>query len=200
MVNRANESRRLTYRVALPGGQERLRELVLYISQRASGMSRFGLIKLNKVIWRADFSAFAERGVPVTGRAYQRLKYGPAPIEMRPLLAEMEQSGQVEIDRIHLGHEADNEEIVELRPRALVEPSTHWFSQDDVSYVEQALQHYWHMTGMESSDESHGLAWKTRSNGDPMPYESALFSDEAVSEVQLNRVAGMAADRGWKSA
>ena len=64
MVNRSHELRKLTYRFKLPGGQRRLREMVLYVSERNSDTERFGLVKLNKILWKADFSAFADRGIP----------------------------------------------------------------------------------------------------------------------------------------
>jgi hypothetical protein len=46
---------RLTWKVPLPGGQKRLREAVLYVSAACKDAERFGLVKLNKIIWRADF-------------------------------------------------------------------------------------------------------------------------------------------------
>lgn len=199
MVNRAHESQKLTYRVSLPGGQERLREIILYVAREGETMSRFGLIKLNKIIWRADFTAFAERGSPVTGRAYQRLQFGPAPIEMRPLLAEMAQDGLISVEHLSLGIGADGIEAIEHRVHARTDPSLRWFSQDDLDFVRRSVEHYRNMTGMESSDDSHGTAWRTRLNGDPMPYESAILSDAPVSIQQLQKAAAMAAERGWKS-
>jgi len=60
--------RKLTWRVNLPGGRARLRGAILYVSKACEA---------------APFDSFAERGQPVTGRQYQRLPQGPAPIEMR---------------------------------------------------------------------------------------------------------------------
>jgi hypothetical protein len=61
-------------KIALPGGQARLREAILYVSDAYRDAEIFGQTKPNKVIWRADFRSFAElrsfaeRGIPVTGR------------------------------------------------------------------------------------------------------------------------------------
>jgi hypothetical protein len=54
---------RLTYRVELPGGQVRLREAALYVMKKCENLHFFGLTKLNKILWKADFSAFAARRV-----------------------------------------------------------------------------------------------------------------------------------------
>src|SRR6478672_8661822 len=90
---------KLTWKVPLAGGQRRLREAVLYVSNACTEAERFGLVKLNKIIWRADFESFAQRGQPVTGRQYQRLPQGPAPIEMKPVLNEMLRAGLARIER-----------------------------------------------------------------------------------------------------
>jgi hypothetical protein len=79
----------LTFQVKLPGGQSRLREAALYVMTRCANAEAFGLVKLNKILWRADFKAYAARRVPVTGRQYQRLAQGPAPVEMLPVLQEL---------------------------------------------------------------------------------------------------------------
>ena len=199
MVNRHHESQKLTYRVDLPGAQERLRELVIYVSMKSFSMERFGLIKLNKILWKADFSAFAARSVPVSGRAYQRLPLGPAPVEMAPLLAEMVQDGLIKLELISFGVGADGQEIIEKRPIALTEPNLRWFSPDDLYFVDKAIQYYWNMSGMETSDDSHGVAWKSRNNLDPMPYESAYLSDAEIGCEQRTRILELARERGWRS-
>ncbi len=184
----------LTYRVDLPGGQDRLAEAILYVSEKCRSAERFGLIKLNKIIWRADFSAFQARRVPVTGRAYQRLRFGPAPIEMRPLLNEMEDNHSIEIERVDLG-----EGKVEQRVVANIPPHSRFFSRDDLEFLDQAIGYYWDKTGMEASDDSHGVAWKTHEDGDPMPYELVFLSDKELEPEQIRKFAAMARERRWVS-
>jgi hypothetical protein len=48
------------------------------------------------------------------------------------------------------------------------------------------------MTGTETSDESHGIAWKSREIGDAIPYEAAYFEDKPLSSSALERLAGIA--------
>lgn len=185
---------RLTYRVQLPGGQLRLREMVLHVSDRCATARRFGKIKLNKIIWKADFDAYAARRVPVTGRAYQRLKYGPAPVEMAPLYGEMLQDGLITVNRVDLG-----EGYIEHRTIPEMRPELKLFSPDDLAYVERSIAYYWNLTGEEASDNSHGVAWRSRGDGDPMPYELALLSDAQPSQEQTLRLLEMAGRLGWNS-
>ena len=184
------EAHRLTYRVELPGGPVRLREMVLYVSARAVDMPRWGKTKLNKILWEADFSAYRERSSPVTGRPYQRLPAGPGPVEMPVILAEMEQAGTIEIEAVPAGQH------YEQRIIAKTSPSLYFFSSDDLVYVDRAIERFWDMTAVEASNESHGVAWKTRHHLDPLPYESALLLDETLSGRSLIRIKQLATDQG----
>ncbi len=190
-----DESRtpRLTYKVDLPGGQDRLKEAALHIMRRCEDAERFGLTKLNKILWRADFKAYAARRMPVTGRLYQRLQQGPAPVEMLPLLQEMQLAKLMRIEPVPVRN------FTEHRPVALVEPSLRYFSPDDLVYLDAAVDYFWDYSGRAVSKESHGVAWETRSNGDPMPYDLALLSDERLTEAEATRFAHLGTKRGWQS-
>lgn len=192
-MNRA--AHKLTYRVDLPGGDVRLREMILYVSQKSAEMPRYGKTKLNKILWDADFSAFAARGVPVTGRPYQKLQAGPAPVEMPTVLVEMEQAGLIEIETVDFG-----DGIIEQRVIAKAPPSLHFFSSDDLAYMDRSIERLWDLTAKRASDRSHGVAWKTRDELDPLPYEAALLSDEELAGEPLARIVDMAQELGWKSA
>jgi hypothetical protein len=187
------EARRLTYQVALPGGQARLREMILYVSERAVKMPRWGKTKLNKILWDADFSAYRHRQSPITGRPYQRLKAGPAPVEMPTVLAEMQEAGLIEIETVQVGNRS------EQRIVAKAVPSLHFFSRDDLQYVDRSIDRFWDLTATEASDESHGVAWKTRDDLDPLPYDAALLSDEKLEGRSLERIKELAYEQGWKS-
>jgi|SRR5947209_3992354 len=188
------EAKRLTYKVDLAGGQNRLREMILYVSQRSQNAPRWGKTKLNKTLWRADFRSFLERGTPVTGRAYQRLPQGPAPVEMAPVLGEMANAGLIRFDRVVF-----SEDVIEERIVALEQPSLTVFSASDLGYVDEAINFYWDNTAREVSDESHGIAWKSRVDGDPMPYELAFLSDQKLSSAMQTKLLQIGKDQGWRS-
>lgn len=175
--------RRQTLRVPLPGGQDRLRQMILYVATKNTRARYFGRIKLNKILWKSDFDAFSERGRPVTGRGYQRLEHGPAPKEMLPLYREMKLKGLISEDIADFGNGKR-----EYRPVAHQDPDLSLFTEDDISFVDRAIEYYWEKTGREASDDSHGAAWRSRNDGDPMPYESARLSDDELSPSQLERL------------
>ncbi|ODA68110.1 hypothetical protein A7A08_01280 [Methyloligella halotolerans] len=184
---------RALYKIDLPEGQRRLKEAILYVAERCASFRYFGLIKLNKTLWRADFRSFYERGQPVTGRQYQRLEKGPAPVEMPPLLRELGSEGHLEYVSQKYGL------VVERRPVAKGRPVLNFFSQEDLDYLDESIAHYEHMTGSESSDESHGIAWKIRKDGEPIPYQAAYFSDKPLSKDKLSELSEQGRAQGWNS-
>ena len=176
----------------LPGGQDRLRQMILYVSAKCYDAPRFGFIKLNKILWKSDFDSFAARGKPVTGRAYQRLRLGPAPKEIKPLHNEMMKNGLITVELTDFG-----DGIKEQRTISLIDANTDKFTSEDLAFVDSSVSYYWNLTGMETSDDSHGPAWLTRHNGDPMPYESSLLSDRRPGSTQMSRAHEMMESRQW---
>ena len=190
---------RLTTRFQLRGGQDRLRRLIIYIAHRCADAKFFGQIKLNKILWKADFDAFAARGVPVTGRDYQRLPLGPAPKEMKPLYRDMLKDGIITTKRVEFGEDNFGNKITEFRTIPLVPADLSLFEPDDIAFVDAAIEYYWDMTGTETSDDSHGMFWKTHNNGDPLPYELAILSDEPLDKQTRDRIIKRAKERGWNT-
>ncbi len=113
---------------------------------------------------------------------------------MPPLYGEMLQDGLIHVERIDLG---DN--FVEQRTIPDAEPELKLFSANDLFYVDSAVEHFWEKTGREASDDSHGVAWQSREDGDPMPYELALLSDRRLGEAQGARLLELGKRSGWNS-
>src|ERR1035438_1799628 len=77
--------------------QEKLGELIVYISEKSTNDPRFGATKLNKLLYFSDFLAFANFGNPITGAIYRHLKQGPAPRHLEEVRDRLASSGAIEI-------------------------------------------------------------------------------------------------------
>ena len=168
--------------------------MILYVARRCEPARFFGAVKLNKIIWKADFDSFSDRHVPVTGREYLKQQFGPALREMKPIQRDMDRDGEISFSR-----KVYADGVIEQRTIALIEPDLTSFSAEDMSYVDASIDHYWDMTGAESSDQSHGIAWETRAIGATMPYESARLSDRQPPPSQWARLQAIVASRGLYS-
>lgn len=181
----------LTYEVAIPNKEQRLKELIVYISDKCAGNEKFGATMLNKILWAADFISYQDKGRPITGEVYQRLERGPAPRRLRPIRSEMEANGDI---RVRM---TDYRGRVQHRTIALRDADLSIFSGDEIALVDKVIDALSTMNGKELSDWSHGRAWKTRNNQDPMPYESTFLSDEYVTVGDISRTEQLIKKYGW---
>lgn len=68
---------------------DKLRQLILLISRASEGDSPFGSVKLNKILFFSDLTAYRRWGRTISGEEYQKLEHGPSPKRMKPLLDDM---------------------------------------------------------------------------------------------------------------
>jgi hypothetical protein len=183
-----------TLTVPLPGGQARIKEAILYVAVCCASARFFGSTKLNKIIWKADFRSFAARGVPVTGRPYRKRPFGPALHEMLPVHRGMQREGLIRVDSRDFG-----DGFIEDRTIPLIEPKFVYLLPEDFAFIDEAVKYYWELTGGETSDESHGPAWRTRKLNDPIPYELAYLNEKPLSLAQTIHIEQLIYEKGWIS-
>jgi hypothetical protein len=113
---------------------------------------------------------------------------------MLPVHREMIQEGWIRVEPRDFG-----DGVIEQRTIPLRDPDLQHFDEQDIAFVDQAVAYYWHLTGMETSDDSHGPAWLTRADRDPMPYETALLSDRRPGRAQMERLERLIYDRSLQT-
>src|SRR2546430_4752145 len=96
------------------GEDQKLAELILYIATLSEGDPRFGAVKLNKLLFFADFQAYLRFGKPITGQEYQKLEFGPAPRRLPPVLEELKRAGDVAV-RVHDYYGHNQQRVFALR-------------------------------------------------------------------------------------
>lgn len=181
----------LTYEFALPDRDARMKELILYISDKCSNNPKYGATMLNKILWAIDFISFQNRGKPIMGEKYQRLEHGPAPYRLRPIRQEMEDAGDLHVRATNY-HGRTQHRIIALRNANLS-----IFDGDEIALVDDIIRTLGEYTGTELSEWSHQRAWKTRRDGDLMPYESCFLSNEPVTQGDISRTEELARQFKW---
>src|SRR5713101_2465496 len=165
------------------GDEEKLAELILYISQKCATDPKFGAIKLNKILYLSEFLSFGNWGEPITGVEYQHLRKGPAPRRLIPVREELQRSGKLAVQRLPL--RGGN---VQVRTVNLVDPNWKVLSAREISLVDNIIEELWDLDAEESSEFSHRfVGWKMTKEGDPIPYGSIFISDEPLSAAETLR-------------
>jgi hypothetical protein len=160
----------------------KLRELILLISEWSQADPKFGAIKLNKLLFHADFSAFLTYGQPITGQEYFKLPQGPAPRRLKAITEAMKKTGEFAWQEIsYFGH-------TQKKPIALRAADVSKFSGTDVSLVRQTVEKFWKMSATEISDQSHlFLGWKAAHLQETIPYTTALVSRRTPTDHERKR-------------
>jgi uncharacterized phage-associated protein len=153
------------------GSDNKLQELILYIAWKSEGDERFGKVKLNKLLFYSDFSAFLRFGTSITGEEYQALERGPAPRAMLPALKSLEETQQIVVrNREFHGH--NQQKVFALR-----EANLSVFLPQEIALVDDVIETFWKCTATEISNKSHDfIGWKLAKEGETIPYEVALLS------------------------
>jgi hypothetical protein len=157
----------------------RLKELVVLVANKSKDDPRFGVVKLNKLLYYIDMRAYRELGQPVSGATYQGLREGPAPVEMLPALRELKAEGSVE-EVLRNFHDQTQKRVVAKR-----EPDVEMFSPEEQQIVDEVVEELFFMNGRQISDESHlEWGWKLAKDGDIIPYGAAWLSAGPLTQEQ----------------
>ncbi len=160
---------------------------MLYICRRSEGDAPFGAVKLNKLLFYADFLAYRQLGHAITWHPYQRLENGPAPKRLLPILNKMEEQGDLATGEVlYYGY-------AQKRSCALREPDLSRFTGEEIALVDGLIQDCWGKGAKAMSEMSHAfLGWIQAKNGEHIPYEVALVDFEKPTEAQLAQGAAIA--------
>ena len=160
----------------------KLRELILLISEWSQSDPKFGAIKLNKLLFHADFSAFLTCDEPITGQEYFKLPQGPAPRRLKAITEAMISKGEFAWQEVpYFGR-------TQKKPVALRAADTSKFSGPEVAIIRQTVQKFWKMNATEISDQSHiFLGWKAAHMKETIPYSTALVSRRPPTDHEKKR-------------
>lgn len=169
------------------GGQvnaQKLKELMLYVAKRSEDDPRFGAIKLNKILFYADFAAYRELGKSITEANYYNLEEGPVPKALFHLRDELLDRGEARlVKEVSFGHE-------QVRLIANREPSMDLFDPAEIAIVDRVIKMLWPLNNTEASRKSHReFGWKLTNRDELIPYTTAWIGSGTPSEeiVQWGR-------------
>lgn len=169
----------------------KLGELIVYIAAKCEGDANFGATKLNKILFFADFSAFAQRGESITGQEYMRLSHGPVPRRLLPVQNRLISAGVcVSASRSHFGR--PQKRLLATRDADLSE-----FSGTEIAIVDDIIDQVRHLSATEISEISHRFdGWKLAADQETIPYETVCLGGRGLSERDKRHALELAASRG----
>lgn len=156
--------------------KDRLRQLILFVAERCQADPNFGITKLVKILYRADFESFARYGESITGSRYKKFPYGPVSQAALDVKDEMEKQGEIVVVKEGYSPFLRNR-VLPVQTADLAE-----FSGRDIALVDGVIQMFHGHTATFVSEFSHDRAWKAADWYETIPYEAAFVSDEPLTE------------------
>jgi uncharacterized phage-associated protein len=189
MAKNQTDSRNFHY------SSKKFKELLLYVSARSENDPEFDPIKLNKILFYADFWAYAMWGRPITGATYKTLLHGPGPSTLVPAVKELEDEGRaVMIPKAALG--SNRKRLV-----ARVAPDLSEFDAREISLVERFLEAFRSESGHSLSKLTHEtvLGWQITSLGTMIPYSTVFLTCDPAPAEAIRFGQQVSAEHGWLS-
>jgi hypothetical protein len=174
-------------------GNERLRELILYISKKCASDPTFGATKLNKLLFYADFVSYYRFGEPIAGLEYQRLPNGPAPKQLVPVRERMLEGGEIEMQKTTFFNKQQHRCV----PKR--EPDLARFTGRDIALLDEMIQGFWGKSATEVSEFSHQRAWRIAKDRESIPYQAIFLSDDDdLTDTELSRIGALNLVHQWE--
>jgi hypothetical protein len=147
---------------------QKLKELILFITEENIKNSRFGSTVLNKMLYFADFYWFAYCGKSISGDEYIRREFGPTPKNILQAREELLDEGFLEMQEVNFYGK------LQKRPVLKKQSEYNELSNDERQFItEVVIETFRGLNASEISDISHTSLWKILNDGDIIPYETA---------------------------
>ena len=161
--------------------EQKLAELILYISQKCANDPTFGATKLNKILCYSDFLFYAYNDRGITNVEYQKLPNGPAPRRLIPVRNELIKNGDLAMQEVILKSGETQKRAVNLRA-----PNLDAFTGAEIAMVDRMIESMQGVTAEDVSDMSHSLVgWLVADEGETIPYNSIYFSNPPLSDAEI---------------
>lgn len=149
--------------------ENKFKSLVVYILWRAGGVPGFGATKLNKAIWFSEARCFEALGKSITGESFIREKFGPVPRNIKPVLDELVEAGEI-FAWTEPFYEFQIQRFSVVKP-----PDISAFSPQELSFIDWWVKHISEEhTARSISDKSHDYGWQVAGMGESLPLHAFL--------------------------
>jgi uncharacterized phage-associated protein len=157
---------------------KKLKELILYISEKSSSDTKFGSTKLNKLIFFSDMLYYGNTGKSITGSKYMKWDHGPVATCMKPVLDEMKAANELFTRPVNT--------IVGVKkvPTAMRVPDLSIFTGEEIASVDEVISDFKQATNTGLSQFSHEFIpnWDKLPMGQSIPISAIIYP----TELELN--------------
>lgn len=177
--------------MSVQGTEQKLAELIIYISQKCAGDYYFGSVKLNKILFFSDFSAYGAWGKTISNAEYQHQPSGPTVHRMLPIIDELKRGGSLAIQPTNCGGFRQN------RPVNLREPDLSVFEAREIALVDDWIERLRSLSASQISRITHETAsWCATDDYEKIDPRTVFVSCSKPDAAQIKRGLELAEKHG----
>ncbi len=171
----------------------KFKELVLLFAERSSTDPLMSRVKLNKLLYYADFEAYRRRGRSITGATYVKGEHGPMASELPRAEEELGRAGYLSWRSEEAGP------YTQKLPVALEGADKTQFTDEELGFVADALRELKDVGGRGAREWSHknSAGWNLVDDEAAIPYETSFISTDSIPAEDIERARALGIERGW---
>jgi uncharacterized phage-associated protein len=169
----------------------KFKELLVYVAAKSRDDPKLGDMKLNKLLYFADVTAFRQRGKPITGARYTHHVHGPLARPLVPARKELVRNDRLKVEtRKYYGRDQTYTEAID-------QPDPDLFDEGELAIVDEIIEKFKDFDGTDMEDVTHQEpGWQMTSDGEVIPYRATLVARTA-SPRAVQRGKELAKRFGW---
>jgi hypothetical protein len=169
----------------------KFKELLVCIAEKTKDDARCGDVKLNKLLYFIDVTAYRRHGDAVSGARYQHQPHGPTARAFVPARRELIEQERLRLE--HRGYFTREQTCTE----AVADFDHGAFSDGEMAIIDEVVTKYWDYDTAEIEQLAHREpGWQMTSDGEDIPYYMALLTKQA-SPRAVERGQELAKQFGW---
>lgn len=162
---------------------QKLGELILYVSEKSASDLYYGSTKLNKVLYFSDFLSYRNWDEAITGAEYFHLPQGPAPRRLVPVRNKLIEAEDLRLQVLQFPNGKIQHKPVNLRQANLS-----LFKARDISLVDSVIEALKGLNATETSEFSHlEVGWQITRHGETIDYDTVFLSSDPLTEPEKRK-------------
>ncbi len=155
---------------------EKFKQVLLYVLGKVGSKPNVGETVLHKLLYFIDFDYYEKFEQNLMGARYIKNHHGPTAIELKTIMDNMQESGQVEaVNSKYFKYE-------QKKYLPLKRPDLNAFSAREIEHIDDVLARLADKNAKEIENYSHeDIPWKSAQDGEELSYESVFYRDERYS-------------------
>ena len=155
---------------------EKFKKVLHYVIHKTSSIDNVGKTVLYKILYFTDFNYYEVFEEKLTGEAYLKYPFGPAPRDFDAAVNELVEEGLIEEKTWFEGA------YKKIKYLSTVEPNILKIAKEELNFIDESIDKYSRFNANQISEHSHkDIPYITAEDFEELDYELVFYRDSELS-------------------